>query len=130
MKTVITFGTFDLFHVGHLNLLRRASMLGDQLIVGISSDEFTFEKKGRYPIFDESQRADIIDALCWVDNIFIENSFREKRNQIIRHDADILVMGDDWNGAFDDLSDICKVVYLPRTIGISTTEIIQKIQDM
>lgn len=127
MKTVITFGTFDLFHIGHLNLLRRAAQLGDRLVVGISSDCFTYQKKKRMPIFNEQDRQQIVQALRWVDDTFIEDSFELKRQYIIDHHADIFVMGDDWKGKFNDLNDICKVIYLPRTSGISTTEIISNV---
>lgn len=130
MRTVITFGTFDLFHVGHLNILRRASQLGDRLIVGISSDNFTFEKKHRYPIFNQESRQKIIDSLRWVDATFIEDSFDKKREYILDYSADVLVMGDDWKDRFDYLKDICQVVYLPRTTGVSTTEIIEAIREL
>lgn len=130
MRTVITFGTFDLFHVGHLNILRRASELGDRLIVGISSDRFTYEKKGRPPIFNQYSRQKIINSLKWVDATFFEDSFAKKREYILDASADVLVMGNDWAGRFDDLMDICEVVYLPRTTGVSTTEIIASIQDL
>ncbi|KKN25631.1 hypothetical protein LCGC14_0882590 [marine sediment metagenome] len=96
MKTVITFGTFDLFHIGHLSVLRRSAQLGDRLVVGISSDEFTYQKKSRYPIFKEEDRQKIVQALKWVDDTFIEESFDKKRQYILNQHADILVMGDDW----------------------------------
>ncbi len=130
VTTVITFGTFDLFHIGHLNLLRRASKLGDHLVVGISSDQFTYQKKQRVPIFKEQDRQKIVQALKWVDDTFIEESFDRKRQYILDKHADILVMGDDWKGRFDEFKDICEVVYLPRTTGISTTEILEVIQDL
>ncbi len=130
MKTVITFGTFDLFHIGHLSVLRRAAQLGDRLVVGISSDEFTYQKKSRYPIFKEEDRQKIVQALKWVDDTFIEESFDKKRQYILNQHADILVMGDDWKGRFDEFNDICTVIYLPRTTGISTTEILAAIKDM
>nr|QBK87440.1 MAG: cytidylyltransferase-like protein [Marseillevirus LCMAC201] len=130
MKTVITFGTFDLFHIGHLSVLRRSAQLGDRLVVGISSDEFTYQKKSRYPVFKEDDRQKIVQALKWVDNTFIEESFSKKRQYILDQHADILVMGDDWKGRFDEFNDMCRVVYLPRTTGISTTEILAVIKDM
>nr|QBK87730.1 MAG: cytidylyltransferase-like protein [Marseillevirus LCMAC202] len=130
MKTVITFGTFDLFHIGHLSVLRRSAQLGDRLVVGISSDEFTYQKKSRYPIFKEEDRQKIVQALKWVDDTFIEESFDKKRQYILNQHADILVMGDDWKDRFDEFNDICTVVYLPRTTGISTTEILEVIKDM
>ena len=130
ITTVITFGTFDLFHIGHLNILRRAAQLGDRLVVGISSDQFTYQKKQRTPIFKEQDRQKIVQALKWVDDTFIEESFDRKRQYILDKHADILVMGDDWKGRFDEFKDICEVVYIPRTTGISTTEIVEIIQDL
>ncbi len=120
---VITFGTFDLFHIGHLRLLERAAGLGDQLVVGISSDQLNFRKKGKWPTFSQQDRMDIVAALGCVDGVFSEESLQLKRHYILQHRADILVMGDDWEGRFDDLRDICDVRYLPRTEGISTTQI-------
>lgn len=124
-KRVITFGTFDVFHVGHVSILERARALGDHLSVGVSSDALNFSKKGRNPVYQESQRARIISALSMVDNVFIEESLELKRTYLIEHAADILVMGDDWANEFDEFRDICDVVYLPRTPSISTTEIIE-----
>ena len=130
MKTVITFGTFDLFHIGHLNILRRAAQLGDRLVVGISSDDFTVRKKSRKPIFNQDARQKIVQALKWVDDTFIEESFDKKREYILKEKADIFVMGNDWKNKFNEFEDICKVIYLPRTTGISTTEILEAIKDM
>ena len=130
MKTVITFGTFDLFHIGHLNILHRAAQLGDRLVVGISSDDITFQKKKRQPIFTQSDRKKIVNAVKWVDDTFIEESLDKKRQYILEHKADILVMGDDWEYRFDEFNDICEVIYLKRTTGISTTEILETIKDM
>jgi glycerol-3-phosphate cytidylyltransferase len=130
MKIVITFGTFDLFHIGHLNILRRASQLGDYLIVGVSSDQFTFQKKNRMPVFDQDDRQKIVGAVKWVNDTFIEESLEKKREYILKYKADILVMGDDWENKFDEFSDICSVVYLKRTTGISTTEILETIKDL
>ena len=124
---VITFGTFDLFHYGHLRLLERAKALGDYLIVGVSTDELNFKKKGRYPVYSEEERRAIVAAIRHVDETFYEESLEKKRDYILEHKADILVMGDDWKGKFDDLADICRVVYLPRTPSVSTTAIIEKI---
>lgn len=127
-KTVVTFGTFDVFHIGHLNILERARELGDRLAVGLSSDEFSLKKKGRYPVFSEAERARILKALHCVDNVFLEHSLEEKRRYLLEQGADVLVMGDDWKGKFDEFSDICDVVYLPRTPSISTTAVIEKIR--
>ena len=130
MKTVITFGTFDLFHIGHLNILRRASQLGDRLVVGISSDEFTYRKKTRDAVFNQKDRQEIVKSLKWVTDTFIEESFEHKLQYILDQKADIFVMGDDWKGMFDEFKTVCEVVYLPRTTGISTTEILEAIQDL
>ncbi len=127
-KRVITFGTFDVFHVGHVNILERAKRYGDTLIVGVSSDALNMSKKGRYPIYSQQDRVHIIKALAAVDEVFIEESLELKRQYIIENEADVLVMGDDWKGKFDALSDICEVVYLPRTPSISTTEIIEVVK--
>ncbi|MDO6428080.1 adenylyltransferase/cytidyltransferase family protein [Thalassotalea sp. 1_MG-2023] len=122
---VITFGTFDVFHVGHVNILERAKLHGNQLIVGVSSDELNMSKKQRYPIYSEEDRVHIIRSLSCVDEVFIEESLELKAEYINYYNADILVMGDDWQGKFDHLMNICQVVYLPRTPSVSTTEIIE-----
>lgn len=129
MVRVITFGTFDIFHVGHLNILKRAKAYGDYLIVGISTDELNFSKKQRYPVCPQKSRAEIIEALKCVDQVFFEESLALKRQYIIEHKADVLLMGDDWQGKFDEFSDICEVVYLPRTPSISTTELIEIVKE-
>lgn len=126
-KTVITFGTFDVFHVGHLRVLQRAASLGDRLVVGVSADALNERKKGRLPVFSEAERLEIVSALKVVDEVFVEESLELKRHYILEHEADILVMGDDWAGKFDDLSDVCEIHYLPRTPAISTTALIEKI---
>lgn len=125
---VITFGTFDLFHQGHINILSRARALGSGLIVGVSSDELSEAKKGFKPLFPLNERMAIIKALRDVDAIFVEESLECKRDYILKYGADILVMGDDWRGRFDDLSDICEVIYLPRTEDISTTAIKERMR--
>lgn len=126
-QTVITFGTFDVFHVGHLRILQRARDLGDRLVVGVSSDALNIRKKGRAPVFCEDDRTRIIGALDVVDHVFLEQSLELKRSYIIAEGADVLVMGDDWSGRFDELGDVCEVVYLPRTPSVSTTAVIEKI---
>lgn len=125
---VITFGTFDVFHVGHVNILERAKLHGLHLIVGVSSDALNMEKKSRYPIYSEDDRLHIIRSLKCVDEVFLEESLELKAEYIKYYNADILVMGDDWKGKFDHLNDICKVIYLPRTPSISTTEIIEVVK--
>ena len=128
MKTVITFGTFDVFHVGHLRILEAADKLGDRLVVGVSSDAFTEQKKNKLPVYPEAERMEIIRALQCVDDVFLEESFELKREYILQQRADVLVMGNDWEGRFDEFEDICEVVYLPRTPSISTTALIEKIR--
>jgi len=126
---VITFGTFDVFHVGHVNILTRAHDLGDHLTVGISTDELNFSKKGRYPVYRQEHRRQIVQSLDCVSETFYEHSLELKREYLVEHHADILVMGDDWEGRFDEFKDICDVVYLPRTADISTTDIILAIRE-
>ena len=120
MKTVITYGTFDLFHVGHLNLLRRAKELGDYLIVAVSSDEFNLGKNKVCKIKD-TDRMKIVEAIKYVDKVIPETSWEQKI-------VDVFVMGDDWKGKFDFLKDYCEVVYLPRTEGISTTQLKEELK--
>lgn len=124
---IITFGTFDLFHIGHLKILNKCKEYGDKLIVGISSDKLNFKKKSRYPIISENNRIEIIKNIKCVDDVFLEESLELKRHYIQKYNADIFIIGDDWKGKFDDLNDICKVIYLPRTLNISTTRLKKKI---
>lgn len=128
MAIVVTFGTFDVFHIGHLRILERAAALGNRLIVGVSSDALNISKKGRPPVFPQDERMRIVGALRCVDEVFLEESLDLKREYLIRHRADILAMGDDWKGRFDEFSDICRVVYFERTPAISTTAVIEKIR--
>lgn len=122
MKKVITYGTFDLLHVGHINILRRAKEMGDYLVVGLSTDEFNNEKnKKAYHSYEN--RKLILESIEFVDEVIPEDNWEQKVKDIKEHDIDIFVMGDDWEGHFDFLKDYCQVVYLPRTIGISTTQI-------
>lgn len=123
--TVITFGTFDVFHVGHLRLLQRAARLGDRLVVGVSTDALNYSKKKKYPVFPQDERMEIVGSLRCVDEVFSEQSLERKREYVVAYGADLLVMGEDWKGAFDFLNDVCQVQYLPRTEGISTTEILR-----
>ena len=120
--TLITYGTFDLFHVGHVNLLRRLSNMADEVVVGLSSDEFN-RLKGKQSVFPYDERRDILMACRYVDRVFPEHNWEQKRDDILREAADIFVMGDDWEGKFDELRDIVEVHYLPRTKDISTTEV-------
>ncbi|ASS94822.1 glycerol-3-phosphate cytidylyltransferase [Peribacillus simplex] len=122
MKKVITYGTFDLLHWGHINLLKRAKDLGDYLIVAISTDEFNALKdKKAYHSFEN--RKMILESIRYVDEVIPEDKWEQKKEDIVREGVDIFVMGDDWKGQFDELSEVCEVVYLPRTIGISTSQI-------
>lgn len=118
MKRVITFGTFDLFHIGHLNILKRAKEQGDYLIVGVSSDELN-KKKGKVSIIPLNDRIDIVKSIKYVDEVFIEESLELKDQYIKKYGADVLVMGDDWTDKFNWVS--CHVLYLERTPNISTT---------
>jgi choline-phosphate cytidylyltransferase len=125
---VITFGSFDVFHVGHLSLLERARALGDHLVVGVSTDELNRRKKGRPPVFPHDQRMRILAGLRVVDGVFAEESLEQKRAYILQHRATVLVMGDDWRGRFDEFGDVCRVVYLDRTPSISTTATIERVR--
>lgn len=125
---IITFGTYDLFHIGHLNILERAKSYGNHLIVGISSDELNFNKKNFHPLYSYEERKNIVSALSCVDETFKEESLEKKRGYIIEYRADILIMGDDWRGKFDELDNTCKVLYLPRTVDISTTALKNRIR--
>jgi glycerol-3-phosphate cytidylyltransferase len=127
MTTVITFGTFDVLHVGHLRILQRARALGDRLVVGVSSDALNVAKKGRQPVFSQEERCELVANLVCVDEVFVEESLELKREYIKEYGADVLVMGDDWAGRFDEMGDLCRVVYLPRTPSISTTGLIEHI---
>lgn len=126
--TIITFGTFDVFHVGHLRILNRAAALGNRLVVGVSTDALNIAKKGRAPIYPEDQRVEIVASLKCVSEVFLEHSLELKADYIVAHQAHALVMGDDWTGAFDNLSTICRVIYLPRTPALSTTAVIERIK--
>jgi glycerol-3-phosphate cytidylyltransferase len=128
MITVITFGTFDLLHIGHINIINRCRSYGDRLVVGVSSDELNYRKKQTYTVYSESDRMSIINCLKGVDEVFKEDSLEKKREYILKYKADVLIMGDDWKGKFDEFSDICRIVYLPRTKNISTTEVKYKIR--
>jgi len=120
-RTVITYGTFDLFHVGHLNLLKRMRALGDRLIVGVSTDQFN-EGKGKKTVVPFRDRISIVESIKYVDLAIPEESWHQKKDDIRAHCVDVFGMGDDWLGKFDDLKDECEVVYLPRTADISSTE--------
>lgn len=128
MKKVITYGTYDLLHVGHINLLRRARELGDYLIVVVSSDEFN-AIKGKKAYYSFEDRKKILEAIRYVDEVLPEYTWEQKIDDVVNNHVDVFVMGDDWTGKFDFLKEYCEVVYLPRTEGISTTKIKQDLFD-
>ena len=122
MKKVITYGTFDLLHYGHINILKRARELGDYLVVAISGDEFN-KLKNKKAYFSYEERKLMVEAIRYVDEVIPENTWEQKIEDVKEHNIDVFVMGDDWEGKFDFLKDYCEVVYLPRTEGVSTTQI-------
>ena len=122
MRKVITYGTFDLLHVGHVRLFKRLKELGDHLIVGVSTDEFNLGK-GKRSVFAYEDRAEIVRSIAYVDEVVPEVSWDQKRRDIVERGVDIFAIGVDWEGKFDDLRDVCEVIYLDRTDGISTTSI-------
>lgn len=129
MKTVITYGTFDLFHIGHLRLLERARALGDRLVVALSTDEFNWNMKGKVTSIPFSDRKQILEALRCVDLVIPEETWEQKVTDVRDHAVDVFVMGDDWAGKFDFLTPHCAVVYLPRTANVSSTEIKRSIAE-
>jgi glycerol-3-phosphate cytidylyltransferase len=128
MTRVITFGTFDVFHIGHVRMLQRAKALGSHLTVGVSTDALNFSKKQKKPIYSQFERLEIVKAINGVDEVFFEHSLEEKGDYIKKYRSDILVMGNDWEGRFDHWSSLCQVVYLPRTEGVSTTDVLETIR--
>lgn len=123
MKRVITYGTFDLLHYGHINLLKRAKELGDYLIVALSTDEFNWKEKNKKAYFTYEQRKQLLEAIRYVVLVIPEESWEQKISDIQQYHIDIFVIGDDWEGKFDYLKEYCEVIYLPRTPEISTTQI-------
>lgn len=123
MKRVITYGTFDLLHYGHINLLRRAKQYGDYLIVGLSTDEFNWNEKQKKCYFSYEKRKQLLEAIRYVDLVIPEENWEQKISDVKEYHIDTFVMGDDWEGKFDFLKEYCDVVYLPRTPEISTTQI-------
>ena len=126
VKKVITYGTFDMFHIGHLNLLKRAKDLGDYLIVAVSTDKFN-RIKGKNVVIPYEQRKRIIESISYVDEVIPEENWEQKTQDIEEKDVDVFTIGDDWEGEFDFLEEYCEVTYLPRTEGISTTKIKNKL---
>lgn len=124
--TIITYGTFDILHIGHINLLKRARALGDRLVVGLSSDAFNHGKH-KSSLLNYANRKAVLESIRYVDEVFPEENWEQKAGDIRKYNADIFVMGDDWSGKFDFLSECCEVRYLARTPEISTTEIRQSL---
>ncbi len=122
MTRVITYGTFDLFHIGHLRLLERAKAKGDYLLVAISTDEFNWNSKKKVCVQPYEERSIIVSALKVVDEVIPEYSWEQKIDDIKKHRVDVFVMGNDWEGEFDFLKKYCRVVYLDRTPGVSSSE--------
>lgn len=129
MKRVITYGTFDLLHYGHINLLRRAKELGDYLIVALSTDEFNWSQKQKKSYFSYEQRKKLLEAIRYVDLVIPEESWEQKISDVREFRIDTFVIGNDWAGKFDFLKEYCDVVYLPRTPEISTTQIKQELKE-
>lgn len=129
MKKVITYGTFDLLHYGHINLLERAKNLGDFLIVALSTDEFNLKEKNKKSYFSYEKRKQLLQAIKYVDLVIPEKSWTQKSTDIDLYNIDTFVIGDDWRGKFDFLKEKCNVVYLPRTPEISTTKIKNDIRE-
>lgn len=127
VKRIITYGTFDLFHVGHVRILKRLKALGDELYVGCATDEFN-SVKGKKSIIRFEERIEILSCCRYVDRFFAEKNWHQKPDDIRRFDAHVFGMGSDWEGEFDWLSDICKVVYLRRTEHVSTTQLIHHVK--
>jgi glycerol-3-phosphate cytidylyltransferase len=126
MRTVITYGTFDILHIGHIHLLKRARALGVRLVVGLSSDAFN-RGKHKSSLLNYENRKVVLESIRYVDEVFPEDNWEQKPDDIRKHSADIFVMGDDWIGKFDFLAEFCEVRYLARTPEISTTEIRQSL---
>ena len=123
MKRIITYGTFDLLHYGHINLLRRAKQHGDYLIVALSTDEFNWDSKQKKCYFSYERRKALLEAIRFVDLVVPEKSWEQKIHDVKLYEVDTFVMGDDWKGEFDHLKESCEVIYLPRTPEISTSQI-------
>ena len=127
LKRILTYGTFDLLHVGHVRLLRRAKALGDELIVAVSTDPFN-EVKGKKAINSYEDRKEILESISYIDSVIPEHHWDQKISDVIEHNIDVFVIVDDWEGEFDYLKEYCEVVYLPRTEDISTTQIKEIVQ--
>ena len=131
MKRVITYGTFDLLHYGHINLLKRAKSLGDYLIVCLSTDEFNWKKKNKKCYFTYEQRKALLESIRYVDLVIPEDDWKQKKTDVHEYHIDTFVIGDDWKGKFDFLkNEGCEVIYVPRTPEISTTQIKQDLNSL
>ncbi len=130
MRKVITYGTYDLFHHGHVNIIRRAKELGDYLIVGISSDEFNETEKHKDTYFSYEERKLVIESLKYVDEVIPETNWQQKIEDVKKYGIDVFVIGDDWQGKFDFLKEYCEVVYLKRTEGVSSTQMKQDLHEI
>ncbi|TEW56615.1 glycerol-3-phosphate cytidylyltransferase [Psychromonas sp. RZ22] len=126
MKNILTYGTYDLFHIGHVKLFKRLKAMGDNLIVGVSTDHFN-KLKDKHSIFSYEERAGIVKACRYVDLVIPENNWEQKKNDIEKYNITTFAMGDDWQGRFDHLKAQCEVIYLPRTENISSTDVKQNI---
>ncbi len=129
MRKVITYGTYDLFHHGHVNIIKRAKELGDYLIVGISSDEFNEIEKHKDTYFTYEQRKLVVESLKYVDEVIPETNWEQKVEDVKKYGIDVFVIGDDWEGHFDFLKEYCEVVYLKRTEGVSSTKMKHDLHD-
>ena len=127
-KNILTYGTFDLLHYGHLEILRKASLLGGKLIVGVSTDRFN-EIKGKTCVLPYQKRKELLESIDYVDMVIPEDNWDQKKTDIQDNNIDIFIMGDDWEGKFDELKDLCKVIYLPRTKGISSSKLRSILED-
>lgn len=123
MKRVLTYGTFDLLHYGHINLLRRAKSMGDYLIVALSTDEFNWNAKHKTSYFSYAERKAMLEAIRYVDLVIPEETWEQKSSDVDQYNVDVFVIGDDWEGKFDFLKEKCEVVYLPRTPEISSSKV-------
>jgi len=128
MKRVLTYGTFDLLHYGHINLLKQAKQQGDYLIVALSTDEFNLESKNKVCYFNFEKRKALLEAIRYVDLVIPEYSWEQKVSDVQLYHADLFVIGDDWEGEFDFLRELCDVKYLARTPEVSTTKIKQELK--
>lgn len=126
-KIILTYGTFDLFHIGHLNILRRLKAMGDMLIVGVSTDEFNLQK-GKKTAIPFQERIEIVENIKYVDIVIPETTWDQKKSDIREYNVSIFAIGDDWTGKFDYLKKYCQVIYIPRTEGISTTQLKNKLK--